>query len=131
LLGDVARAEKVYDLYLPYRALNLVHVRAHYCYGWAEHFLGLCAATFSRWSAAVEHYEAALESQRRWDARRHLSRTLSAYAETLLARNEPGDRERARALAAEALQTAQQLNATNLLERARAVSRAASRPHAS
>ncbi len=124
-LGDGARAEEVYDLYLPYRALNIVHVRGHYCYGSAEHYLGLLAAMLLRWPVAVEHFEAALESYRRWAARPYVSRTLCAYAEMLLARNEPGDRDRARSLAREAFETAEQVNAKNLVERARAATRQA------
>lgn len=121
LLGDGARASEAYELLLPYAALNILEGRAIYCYGSAAHYLGLLAATASRWHAAAQHYGAAIEFHRAARARPLLCRSLCGYAEALSHRGDPGDEERARQIAADALATASDVGMDNLIRKAEAI----------
>jgi hypothetical protein len=56
----------------------------------------------SRWSEAERHFEAAIEMDTRTGGRPWLAHTQADYANMLLARAQPGDRERAHELAAKA-----------------------------
>lgn len=123
LLGDGARATDAYELLLPYAPLNILEGRAIYCYGSAAHYLGLLAATASRWDAAARHYEAAIEFHRGLRARPLLCRSLCGYAEALSQKGGPGDQEGARRIAAEALATASDLGMENLILEAEAIGR--------
>jgi hypothetical protein len=75
----------------------------------------MLAACLGRWDDAEGHFTDALEMNERFGARPSIVRTRRASASTLLDRNAPGDRERARELIAasraeaEALGMARQL----------------------
>jgi hypothetical protein len=64
---------------------------------WAR-LLGLLASYLGRWEAAWAYFEEARLLCRRLRARPYLARTEYEYGRALLARDGPGDRERARAL---------------------------------
>jgi hypothetical protein len=75
------------------------------------------AATTSNWGAAARHFEDALELNARMGARPWLARTRYDFALMLLARGEPGDRERADQLLASASTLAHELGMTALVAR--------------
>ncbi|MCH8919893.1 MAG: hypothetical protein IIA23_04200, partial [Chloroflexi bacterium] len=120
-LGDTRRAASLYDLLLPYAGQNVVVGAAIFCLGSASLYLGLVAATMSRWEAATQQFEDALEMNTRMGARSYAAQTQQAYADMLLTRDEPGDREKALELLASALDTAQELGMKPVVEQALAL----------
>ena len=118
-LADARRAGLLYDLLLPYAERNIMAAVGAACNGPAARFLGQLAATMERWQDAEQHFERALAMSARMGALPYLAHTQREYAEMLLARDEPADRERAAALLREALQTAGELGMTLLSERTR------------
>jgi class 3 adenylate cyclase len=121
LVGDAGGAATLYDLLLPYAGVN-VYIGAPVLFsGSASHYLGSLAATMSRWEEAERHFKDALEMHTKMGARPWLARTPHDYAKMLLARDEPGDRERALELLSQALDTAQELGMKALIEKALAL----------
>ncbi|MCH8921233.1 MAG: tetratricopeptide repeat protein, partial [Chloroflexi bacterium] len=117
-LGDARRSATLYGLLLPYAALSvMIGGIAVACYGSASRSLGLLAATMSRWEEAVQHFEDALEMNARTGARPWLAWTQHQYADMLLRRDAAGDREKALALLAQALETAEEIGMKTVLER--------------
>ncbi len=106
LLGDRERAAVLYERLLPYADRQIVAGRAvcHQCS--AAFALGRLATTLGRLDAAVEHFEAAIVSDRALGARPALVQTRSRYAEVLAAR---GEHARAAELAALAVADAAEL----------------------
>jgi class 3 adenylate cyclase len=90
------------------------------CYGDTSRFLGQLAAVLERWDDAVAHFEHALEMNVRISPPRH-AWTQHQYADMLLRRGEPGDREKTLSLVTQALDTAQRLSMVTLVERALAL----------
>jgi DNA-binding CsgD family transcriptional regulator len=76
--------------------------------------VGLLATTLGRWEAASEHFDAALALHTRMGARTFLANTRHAYADMLLRRGAPGDRDRARELAEQALEAAREIGMARL-----------------
>jgi len=118
LLGDARRAATLYDLLLPYADRNVVDQGFASYYGSAARYLGLLATTMKRWEEAERHFEDALEMNARMGARPWVAWTQQQYADMLLRRGAPGDRERALRLATEALASAQELGMKPLVEKA-------------
>jgi hypothetical protein len=58
-------------------------------------YLGILAATSSRWEEAAGHFEDALVMNAKMGARPALAHTEHDYGGMLLARDQPGDREKA------------------------------------
>jgi tetratricopeptide (TPR) repeat protein len=116
-LGDRARAEKLYEILLPFAALNVIVSNAAACYGALSRYLGALAATLERWDDAARHFEDALAMNARMDARPWLAHTQEQYAAMLLARRQSGDRDRAAQLLDAALATARELGMCALEER--------------
>jgi hypothetical protein len=116
-LGDAARADILYRLLLPYARLNIVVGGGSACFGVGSRYLGLLAATMSRWAEAEQHFEAALETNASMGAKPWLAHTQAQYAAMLLARGQPGDRGRAHSLLHEALVTADELGMKFLVEK--------------
>jgi DNA-binding CsgD family transcriptional regulator len=79
------------------------------CYGAASRYLGMLAATMERWEEAAQHFEDALAMNTRMGARPWSAHTQREYAKMLLARNQPGDSDKATALLTAALATAREL----------------------
>jgi class 3 adenylate cyclase len=119
-LNDAAGAARLYDLLLPYAGRNVIVGLAAVCYGSASRWLGLLATVLERWDDAVAHFEHALEMNGRISPPWH-AWTQHQYADMLLRRGEPGDREKALSLATQALDTAQRLSMVTLVERALAL----------
>ena len=115
LLEDGARAATLYRLLLPFAERNIVlPVYSPGALGSAHRYLGILAATGRDTTRAVTHFEAALAANTRLGARPALARTQYDYARLLLARGAPGDRERAAALRAAALELAEGCGMTRL-----------------
>ena len=79
--------------------------------------LGLFSLTAGNLDQAAEHMEDAQAFCRKAGCRPELAWTLCDYAETLLQRNEPGDREKAASLLEESLAISTELGMRPLMER--------------
>ena len=124
-LGDARRAATLYRLLLPYNGYTVVVGGAYVCYGAAARYLGVLAATMERWEDAAQHFEDALAMNARMGARPWLAHTQHQYAVMLLARHQPGDRDKAMPLLQEALTTARALGMHALEKRITDLYRAA------
>ncbi len=116
LLRDGPRAEMLLSLLAPYQG-RFMTATFGYCGGSLDRSLGLLAATAGRFEVAAGHFEAAIAANARMRARPWVARSEHDYARMLLARGEPGDRERAAELLRRALATARSLGLTRLAER--------------
>jgi tetratricopeptide (TPR) repeat protein len=67
-LGDADRAEKLYQLLLPYRDLALLVPIATICCGATARYLGMLAGAMGDWAAAEQHFEASLDLDERLQA---------------------------------------------------------------
>jgi len=117
-LGDAARASTLYRMLQPYTGRNLILGGGLVCCGSAERYLGLLSATMSRWTEAIRHFEDAVAMNLKIGAHAPLARTRCDYADMLLARDGPGDGERAAALLQLSLESARALGMHGLDERA-------------
>lgn len=116
-LGDTARADILYRLLLPYARQCIVVGLAVVCYGAAARYLGLLAATMSRWEEAEQHYKVALEINTNMEAKPWIAHTQFQYADMLLAQGRPEARDQAISLLNEAQATAHSLGMKFLLEK--------------
>ncbi|KKK82898.1 hypothetical protein LCGC14_2798790, partial [marine sediment metagenome] len=121
VLGDARRAAALYELMLPNAGQAVVVGVAATCNGSASRPLGQLAATMERWEEAEEHFQDALDMNTKMGARPWVAQTQHDYASMLLARDEPGDREKALELLTQALDAAQELGMKTLVERALAL----------
>ena len=119
-LGDVAHADELRELLLPYARRNVVMVEGWACLGSAARPIAMLAATIGRWDEAEAQFQAAIEFNSRLGARPWLARTELGYAQMLSARCTKGDPPRAHDLLQKALATARSLEMTTLAERAAA-----------
>ena len=123
LLGDTDSAPTLYGLLIPWKAFNAVD-HPEGMRGSVARYLGLLATTTKRWDDAEQHFEAALAMNARMGARPWLAHTQHDFARMLLARDEPGDRERALTLIRTALQTYRELAMEGWTRRALELERA-------
>jgi class 3 adenylate cyclase len=84
-------------------------------------WLGLLAWTLSRWEDAERHFEDAIAMNTRIAAPPLVARAQLEYAEMLLERNQPEDRDKALDLLNRSLDTARQLDMKMVLEKALAL----------
>jgi DNA-binding CsgD family transcriptional regulator len=98
MLGDAARAERLYALLRPYSGCNLLAGTSIACVGAADLLLARLAFTQRHWDAAERHFQAALAFNAQQGARPGLAHTRLHYAAMLLARNRAGDRAQAASL---------------------------------
>ncbi len=119
-LDDRGSATKLYDLILPVAKRNVIVGPMAHFYGSTSRFLGLLATTLERWAQAQNHFDDAIEMHLKlsppW-----LGWTHFQYADMLLRRGLPGDREKALAFLSQALDVAERLSMQALLERALAM----------
>jgi DNA-binding SARP family transcriptional activator len=120
LLADAGPARKLYDVLSPYSGLNVIAV-PEVLFGSVDRVLGVLAGMLGRWDVAEGHFTAALEMDRRMSARPWAAHTRHDHAAMLLARDAPGDRERAAGLLAEATAAYEQLGMETWAKRAGAL----------
>ena len=107
-LRDTDRAAVLYEVLAPYARRVVVVAPGCACFGAASHFLGTLATTMRRWDEAASYFEEALVLNERLGAPPLIARTQLSYARMLLDRRGAGDRERAAALLAQALASAEE-----------------------
>jgi tetratricopeptide (TPR) repeat protein len=93
--GDAERAATLYGQLTPY-ADRVSFSYPEVSLGSTSRYLGILAATASRWEEAEQHYEAALERNARIGAQGWLAATEHDYGLMLLARDGPGEAAEAR-----------------------------------
>jgi DNA-binding SARP family transcriptional activator/class 3 adenylate cyclase len=108
-LGDVAWAEQLYPLLLPYADRNCMAGQSAFL-GTMEHHLGSLGVVAGRWDEAVSHLDRALDRHARMQASPFLAFTQVARARALLGRSAAGDAAEAQRMMAEAEATARRLN---------------------
>jgi tetratricopeptide (TPR) repeat protein len=106
-LGDAGRAERLYDLLRPYQDIAVVVPVATVCCGSNARYLGMLASALRDWAAAEAHFEAALDMDERLRGWPWLAHTKHEFALMLRERGAPGDEDRADALLAAALASAE------------------------
>jgi tetratricopeptide (TPR) repeat protein len=120
-LGDVDRAERLYDLLLPYRDLTVIAPVTTVCCGSAARYLGMLAATLRDWAAAEEHFAAALAMDEQLQAWPWLAHTKHEFALMLRARGDRRDRDRAAELIAAAAASAERIGMPALQQKLRSL----------
>jgi DNA-binding CsgD family transcriptional regulator len=123
-LGDEPTAALVYPELEPFRGANVMIGHLVAWYGAADRYLGMLAATLGEWERATDHFERALELNRRMGAATWLAHTAYEYARMLVAR---GRRDRAGQLLGEATAFAERIGMPSLLGRIESLGSAASR----
>ena len=118
---DPDTAERFYGLLHPYAGRNVVRPASIYCFGPVSHYLGLLAATLNHLDQAERHFEDAIAMSRRMGTRLFLAHSQYALSEMLAKRGESGDRDRARQLTSQALESTQQLGLCALEGRIRSL----------
>jgi uncharacterized protein HemY len=88
-------------LILPHRRRSVMVAMAT-CWGSAERYLGLLAASRRDWETAAGHFQAALTANKTAGIVSMTRMVSEEYADMLLARGARGDRESAHALTAAA-----------------------------
>jgi DNA-binding CsgD family transcriptional regulator len=119
-LGDEATAAIVYPELEPLAGTNVMIGHLVACHGAADRYLGMLAATLGEAERAEEHFERAMELNRRMGAVTWLAHTAYEYGRLLLTRG-PGERDRADALLGEAAALAERIGMPALLGRVRAL----------
>jgi tetratricopeptide (TPR) repeat protein len=120
LVQDPIDPGLIYELLLPFADRN-AFTPPGVCIGSVARVLGVLASSMGQWNEADHHFGRALERNSAMDARPWAVRTSCDWAEMLLRRNGPGDREQAAELLASAADTAKQLGMASLVERAAAL----------
>jgi predicted ATPase len=115
-IGDADCARKLYDELLPVADQNVVGL-AECARGSVARSLGVLATLLGDYDEAEQHFRAALADNERMGARPWVARTQHEYAQLLLARDAPGDKERSHELLGTALDTARSLGMVMLAAR--------------
>ena len=121
LLDDHARAATLYELLRPYADRNAGYVQSGFALGSTSYYLGLLAGLLGEPDAAQRHFEDALAFNERMGARPFVAQTQNAYADLLVKRGAPGDREQALELVNQALAAAESIGMTRLAQQALAL----------
>ncbi|HEV7492451.1 ATP-binding protein [Baekduia sp.] len=117
-LGDEATAALVYPELEPLAGTNVMVGHLVACYGAADRYLGMLAATLGEWDRADEHFEHATALNRRTGMLTWLSHTLHQHARARIAR---GDAAGAVPLLSEAAAIAEASGQRALLARIRSI----------
>jgi DNA-binding CsgD family transcriptional regulator/tetratricopeptide (TPR) repeat protein len=115
-LGDEAMAAILYPELEPLAGGNVMIGHLVACYGAADRYLGMLAATLGEEESAERHFEAALELNRRMETPTWVAHTAFEYARFLLSCGRER-REQAEALLGEAGALAEQIGMAGLLAR--------------
>jgi tetratricopeptide (TPR) repeat protein len=116
-LRDKNHAGALYEILLPFDGRSVSACNGEVCHGALSRYLGDLAATLERWDEAERHFEDALAMNARMGALPWLAHTQHRYGVMLLARNQPGDRDKAIVLLESGLATARELGMRALEER--------------
>jgi DNA-binding CsgD family transcriptional regulator len=119
-LGDEALAALVYPELQPLAGANVMIGHLVSCYGAADRYLGMLAAVLGEPELAEEHFQRALELNRRMGATTWLAHTAYEYARLLLSHG-PREQERAQAMLGDAAALAERIGMPALLARIRAL----------
>ena len=117
-LGDVERAELLYEELAPYDGINVIAGRAAASNGPVARELALLAETMGRVDDAQRHYDDALKMTERMGDRPFGAKTRFELARLLLKRDGEGDRDRALDLLRDAVETAQEIGMEELVREA-------------
>jgi DNA-binding CsgD family transcriptional regulator len=117
IVGDAEMARLVYAELLPHSGSSVMIGHAVACYGAADRYLGMLAATFGDRALAARHFEAALALDREAGAHTWVAHTAHEYGRMLHAGGAAGDAGRAAELLAEAAELAKRIGMRALLER--------------
>ncbi len=123
-LGDESAAALLYPELEPLSGANVMIGHLVSCYGAADRYLGMLAAVLGETERAEEHFEQALELNRRMGATTWVARTAYEYARFLL-RHDPRGRQRAEPLLGEAAALAERIGMQSLLAGVKALGSAA------
>ena len=121
-LGDEEVAAIVRPELEPHAGTTVVIGHGVACYGAADRYLGMLAATLRDWEGAEGHFASAMELNRRMGAATWLAHTAYEYGRMLLARARAEDATRAAAMLSEAAVLAERIGMPTLLARTRALS---------
>jgi tetratricopeptide (TPR) repeat protein len=102
LMGDSRAAADLYRLLAPWGELNVADA-SEGVRGSASRYLGLLATTLGNHEQAIAHFDQAIAMNTRMGAVPWLAHTERDCAQTLLTRDEPGDRGRALQLIGDAI----------------------------
>lgn len=123
-LGDEEMAAIVYPELEPLAGSNVMIGHLVACYGAADRYLGMLAATLGEAELAEGHFEGALERNRAMGASTWVAHTAYEYARLLLSRGR-GGRDRVQALLGEAASLAERIGMEGLLGKIRSLGVAA------
>jgi DNA-binding CsgD family transcriptional regulator/tetratricopeptide (TPR) repeat protein len=118
-------ASLVYPLLAPLAGTNVMIGHGVACYGAADRYLGMLAATLGDTDSAAGHFEAALRLNRQMGARTWLAHTAYEYGRMLFGQGDKGHGEQ---LLAEAALLAEAVGMPTLLARARMLAPVSSSP---
>ena len=110
--GNVSLSGEMYTALAPHRVTFVPFADIT-----VDHLLGLLAQTMGNLGQAMGHFDDALAFCRKSGCRPELARTCCDYADTLLQRKEPRDREKAMSLLDESLAISSELGMRPLMER--------------
>ncbi len=116
-VGDAGMAKLVYAELLPHSGSSVMIGHAVACYGAADRYLGMLAATFGDRERAGAHFEAALALDGKAGAATWVAHTAYEYARLLREGGSADDARRADELLAEASELAKRIGMGALLER--------------
>lgn len=120
-VGDTTHAQILYEHLLPYAEYNAITIASDYSGGSVSYYLGLLAATLSRWDDAERHFEDALRMNEERGIRPYLAYSQFAFADMLVKRGESGDQERALQLVDQSLAAAEAMGMVKLSQEALAL----------
>jgi DNA-binding CsgD family transcriptional regulator/tetratricopeptide (TPR) repeat protein len=120
-LGETEVAKEVYAELEPYSGSNVQIGHLVSCYGSADRYLGMLAATLGEWSRAEDHFQAALELNARLGATTWLAHTQLEYARMALSRGGSADRQLAAKLLGDAVAAAETFGLPNVLAKVAAL----------
>jgi DNA-binding CsgD family transcriptional regulator/tetratricopeptide (TPR) repeat protein len=101
----------------PYTGTIVVVGHGVACYGAADRYLGMLAATLGDWAVAETRFDAAMDMNRRMGAATWLAHTAYEYGRMLHARGRPEDGGRAASILSEATALAERIGMPALLAR--------------
>ena len=116
-VGDAGMAKLVYAELLPHSGSSVMIGHAVACYGAADRYLGMLAATFGDRERAGVHFEAALALDGKAGAATWVAHTAYEYGRLLREGGSADDARRADELLAEASELAKRIGMGALLER--------------